>query len=229
MTKFSSVILSAFILFIATCQPAFAVKVTTSYSGLLVNDLGPIPSQFDGIFKVGDAFSGQFEYDTNLAAKVIQSDTNYYDGFTNLSFVIGTYKWTTPLGWGEVSNGNSGHDAFGVNVGASPSSVYDLNGPSINGFSLWGPQLQFFDNTGTAFSSKALPIINDLSAFTGNYETFLFSNSDHTRNISFFGKVLSIANVVDSPFNPVPEPQTLALFILGLLTMIAITTKRFSR
>jgi hypothetical protein len=213
MNKYVSIFALTASLSLATA-PVFADVITTQFSGVIVDKFGPVPSELSGIFAVGDSFSGRYTYSTSLAAYQLQPDTNWYNGVTDFSLTVGQYTWTTNQAWAEVSNGNGGNDAFGINVGSYPNSTFDLDGPVINGFSLWAPQLQFFDTRGTALSSTELPksLVN-LNDFTGNYETLTFRNSSNTRIITFWGQVLNLSGTISpEPIGLVPEPCSLALF-----------------
>ena len=212
----------ALVLGVACSQEALSSVITTNFSGILTNRFGPVPSQLTGFFAIGDSFSGTYTYDTSLTAHVAQADTNYYDGFVGYSITINSYTWTTNTSWGEVSNGNGGSDSFGINVGQFPSNTFGLIGPSLDGWKLWGPQIQFRNVSGLAFASKDLPSnVIALADFTESFGTFLFSNSDHSRNIGFWGEIQAVSGTVTiSPPPPppsnVPEPGTLALIALGL-------------
>ena len=202
--------------------------ITTNFSGVLTGQFGPIPSLLSSFYTIGESFSGRYSYESSLPAYVLQADTNYYDGFSELTITIGSDTWSAPVAWAEVSNntlmGGKPVDVFGVNAGVSPNSLYDLTGPTVGGFKLVAPQLQFLDNSGSVFLTKALPSapLNFLQFSTG-YATLLFA-SPTSGYVAMWGQINSLSGSV----TPVPEPETYAMLLagLGLLGVLARRRKQ---
>ncbi len=199
-----------------------ASLITTNFSGVLTGQFGPIPTQLSSIYSIGESFSGRYVYDSGLPAYVLQEDTNWYDGFSELTITIGSNTWSAPMAWAQLTNNQGGVDVFQVDAGTSPGGVYDMVGPTVNGYKLAMPQIQFLDNSGSVFSTKDLPTAPlNLQQFSNGYATLLFANTSY-QYAGIWGQVNSLSGSI----SPVPLPAAAWLLISGAGLLGAAAKRR---
>lgn len=121
-------------------------------------------------------------------------------------FVPSSFQLATEGGYN--GRGQSSGLSFGearVRNGLSDSFVLQI------GNSLGNIELIFFDPTGTALSSTALPTLAEIGRFTR--ASVMFNREFQFGVESFRGSVTPVA---DASTFPIPEPSTFALAVIGL-------------
>jgi hypothetical protein len=192
---------------------ARASIITTNFSGVLTAQFGAIPSRFNGIFAVGNAFTGRYVYDSNLPAVLfVPQGTMFYDGSTEFLVTVNGFTSTASIAAGEVSNNQGAVDAFGVRTGKTAGPFNIATGPVLAGAMLREIQLQFRDETATALSSSALPAsIIDLADFPKAFITFTFRDTTTNVVLPIWGVIQSVSGTMS-----VPEPSVLTLLANAL-------------
>lgn len=199
------------ILAIAFVSPAGAAIVTHSFTGHVSTiQTGGDGFSFDGTVSVGTSVSGSFSYDTATSPSAFDSfRTDYFPSPSSVFLSeIGSYSFTSSYRV-RVANDlpQSGTvDAFTLEKNGDATFT---NGTDTVTDLLWSMNL--FDPTGTAFSSKDLPLaLPPVSDFRDHFINLQVPrNSPQNPDTSTI--VIQI-DLLDSP--PIPEPATLAIWSL---------------
>ncbi len=189
---------------------ANAVLINLTVEG----DISSLGTDISSTFSRGDRIAYQVVYDTNATNSFDSVSLGRYEALS-FSVNIGSYK-AASSGWSiVVIDGFSGaYDIFRVQALASDG----LSGPSVGGlelnriaFQLWDEQLLWLNNS-------ALPT-DFLTA--SNYENAGFSvNFDNGNRLE--GTIDKISVEVFT----VPEPATLLMFVIGVLSLIGRKWRR---
>lgn len=196
---------------------AEAALVTYQFSG----NISEVPGSLftpgglgENGFNSGLKLSGTYTVDTATAGMLPTGlPIQMYNGsVTNLNLSIGNYSAVLQGGGTNLTTVSSGNPSlYSVNVGTAGNLVKGL-APSL--FSL-----NLADETGTAFSSVALPgnQAPNLNSFNVNRWTLAFSN----------GK--SLVGSLDT-LKAVPLPATVVLFGAGLIGLVGLGARgRFAQ
>ncbi len=188
---------------------ADAALVTYEFSGNISEVPGALftpGGQGANGFNAGLKLSGTYTFDsaaTGLLPSGLQAQV-YNGSVTNLNLSIGNYAAVLQGGGTNLTTMSSGNPSlYSVNLGAA--------GNLVKGFAPSLFSLNLADETGTAFSSVALPgnPAPSLNSFNVNRWTLVFSNG------------ASLVGSLDS-LKAVPLPATALLFGAGLIGLVGL-------
>ena len=208
-------------LLLAAGPPAQAAPITFDFGGTVTS----VDPALAGSFAVSQSLTGSFTYEsTSLPSS--PGGGNYFTALTALSFTVGTYSASflgplpPPSQDLKISVINlPGLDIFNV----SAVTTDGLTGPPAAGFAFSGFFFSLQDNTGTVFSSTALPTSLSLSSFDFPVFTLEFLDLDDNE-FAVEGTVTSLTlvpptgggNGGNGGAPPIPEPSTVVLLGSGL-------------
>ncbi len=190
-------------------QQADAALVTYEFSGNISQVPGPLftpgGAGANG-FNSGLKLSGTYTFETTTPGLLPSGlSTQMYSGsLSNLQLSIGNYGASLSSGGTNLTLVSTGGTSlYSVNAGVSGNLVKGL-APSLFSINL-------ADETGTAFSSVALPgkVAPSLSSFNVNRWTLVFSNGS------------TLVGSLDS-LKAVPLPATVLLFGAGLIGLVGL-------
>ena len=186
---------------------ADATLVNVNISGNLTSVLD-VDSLLDGSILVGGAFSGSFSYDSSLA-DTVSDPTVFSSGGLSSSITsvmtVGNYTFQASSGTSDLQNQSTDTLHFLLPYTSNP--FIDLG--SNPGRAIF---LNFSDNSGTVFFDDVLPSNLNLNNFSSNSITFFGDSGPGNPLFSAGGTITSIS----TPSTSIPEPGTLALFVIGL-------------
>jgi hypothetical protein len=160
------------ILSFGAVRPAMAVPITYEFSGVVTFHTShvAIASQFSD----GQLLSGTYTVESTTDPRTgSTSNLAFFDGVSGLSFQIGSYSGSSPLGEVQVHNNLSGDDEYRV----STTIVDGLSAPSVGSNILLSFALELRDTTETAFlDALLLPTSLNLSSFDLPSFTLLFDS-----------------------------------------------------
>lgn len=173
---------------------------------------------FGGI-ELGDSFSGSFVYDPAGTAM----GPGVYDAISHMEASVHGLSLTTSTmpGARDIVLTNAATDSLVINTypGFYGDSLAHNSGSTFTCFGTtcmpYFQYLELADNTGTAFSSQALPATIGLAMFSGTRFYFNWLTSSGLSQVYASGPLTSLTNV-----SAVPEPGTAALALLGLLPLV---------
>lgn len=169
----------------------------------------------DDVFTVNSAFNSTMSMHGRLSYETTTPDSNpasisgyFYKAIKSFSMTIGGYTYRlNPLD-NIIHTYNNGIGADRISF-----STYDLAGPPINSLYPVGIYMRFQDIDGSSFISDSLPSQPlSLSSFANNLWVIYFDGGSAIRSRGYvMGTITSITA------STIPEPSTLAIFVLGLV------------
>ena len=196
--------LFASMLSVLLLSPANAAIISFDFSGLIV-------SSPDGIVPVSTGFSGNFSYDDGLSGSALSDSTRY----SPVDFLLSIDG--TDIGFTGIIVVNN--DSTTVFPGSDIIQVglYNITPfPVLNGFELYGIEIDLVDNSGTVLGDESLPLGYELSDWP--YGGTLAFRSFATTNITI-GSISTLTPAV-------PVPAAVWLFISGLLGLLGVARRK---
>jgi hypothetical protein len=199
-------------------MPASAIPLTFRYTGTvdLIQGFNSPP------FAIGDTFTYTFTFNSETPDRDPHPSMGRYPGLIMNSMQVGSYSaYTGPPRFYYYYPITVGHDAFGtaVYMWYFTQSVDNLIGDAIEGLPLDEFIFRMDDDTGTAISSDALPLLPpDPALFNIKY-----------MRLGFFDVSTQRGAYVDATINTaamIPEPSTFLLILIALAMIITIPSNR---
>ncbi len=215
------------------CTLATALVAATASLGVPAANAAPISFAFQGTvdsvdpnlagtFAPGATLTGTYSFESTTVARA-GSNSNFavFDALTGLSFSIDGYAASSSAASEiQVDNdpGLPNHDRYGLTSRASEG----LTGPDVGDFELDAFLFRLDDSTDSVFSDALiLPLALDFSAFDSSAFFLFFVNPSTAQLANVSGQLTAIAQV--------PEPSTVAMLGLGLVSLALIWRRRVSR
>ncbi len=240
-TLFPKILLLLFIISFLQTLPVLAVPITYDITGTL--ELGQIgsdvPSSFlsDINMDIFGTWTGSITYDvdtTTYSHDVITNEGDIAYKFYGGGITASDIKLNNDLsfsahgGWVYVGTGIIGPPGYGVNSSFDIASDIWTSGPTP-GFIDYMSGVGFTIGGVDANTSLVLPPLN-LDTSTGGFvggTLYFDANGDNliqvnSETVEFKGDVLTITQRI----NPVPEPSTMLLFVVGILGLTGIKRKK---
>lgn len=204
--------------------PAFAEVVTYEFTGVINTIRREVPGVtlgrpvasadfVQGKIAVGHTFHGSFSYDTSLPL----NDFGFYSVPWDSSSVVPASVLTLDASGAAIVSGTRAPSIFVDNDDSYADRVYIITANEY-----LGPRLNFafYDYTGTALSSGAIPGELSLDAFWHADADVKWTTANGTEYTST-GMFTSLTRV-----SPVPEPESFGMMIAGLGVLAAFARRR---
>ena len=213
---------------------AVAVTVTHFFEGEVRNiQQGGSGFAFDGSVVIGTLVTGSFSYDTSttITSPFDVFRTDYFPSASSLFVAsIGNYSFTSGYRMRVADDLPQSGEFVDMFTLEKTGDATFTNGSDVVVDLLWS--LNFFDLSGTAFSTKDLPLIfPSLDAWRSEFINLQVPrNSETTPDTSNINIVLTSLSSQVEPTTPVvPLPAALPLFGTGLGIMGFIGWRRKRR